>query len=88
MTEQKTGRRLLLNDGTVFENGECGEWEGNLWCTIPDTTIIVVSAKFTDPDATKKIVFEYGEMSDTYKGYTNVTVIMKSGNSWKVSLTK
>lgn len=72
-----TGRRIKLNDGTVFEDSTCGCSDGFLWCFIVGHTMQEVSQKFFDVHATSKITFEYGEMTDSYDGYTSV-IFMKS----------
>ena len=69
--EQKTGQRLILMDGTQIEDGGCGYSEGRLWCWITGYTMPEAAAVFFDPEKTGKIVFEYGEMSDKYDGFTN-----------------
>ena len=73
MPEQKTGQRLILMDGTIIEDGHCGYSEGHLWCWVTGYTMVQAAAIFFDPDKTGKIIYEYGEMSDEYDGYTNCT---------------
>ena len=76
MAQQKTGRRIILKDKTVYENGECGYAEGCLWCYVPGVTAADVLPKFLNPSATKHIVFEYGEMSDVYDGFTELVSVL------------
>ena len=73
MSEQKTGQRLILLDETTIENGSCGYADGHLWCWIKGFTMQQAAAIFFDPQKTGKIVYEYGEMSDEYEGFTNCT---------------
>ena len=63
-------QRLIMKDGTTIENGRCGYSEGHLWCWITGYTMQQAAAIFFDPDKTGKIVYEYGEMSDEYAGFT------------------
>ena len=84
----KTGRRLILADGTTYENGEAGYYDGVLWCYVPDKRIPDVAPVFSDPARTAVIVFEYGEMADTYEGYTDVSAMLLGDNEVKVSLRK
>lgn len=70
-TQQKTGQRLILLDGTTIEDGSCGYAEGKLWCWVNGFTMPQAAAIFFDPQKTGNIVYEYGEMSDEFDGYTN-----------------
>lgn len=82
---QKTGRRLILMDGTTLEDGRCGLADGHLWCWITGMTMMQAAMIFLDPTKTGEIVFEYGEMSDTYENYTNCTNL-SIDNDGKVSI--
>lgn len=73
MSEQKTGQRLILNDETVIEDGSCGYANGCLWCWVTGFTMAEAAAIFFDSEKTAKIVYEYGEMSNEYDGFTNCT---------------
>lgn len=65
------GLRLILNDGTIIENGRAGYAEGFLWCYMTGYTMQQAAMLFWDDSKTAKIVFQYGEMSDEYEGFTN-----------------
>ena len=69
----KTGQRLIFLDGTTVENASCGYSSGCLWCWFPDYTMQEAAAIVFDPEKTGKIVFEYGEMSNEYNGFTVCT---------------
>ena len=71
MPEQRTGRRLILNDGTTIEDGQAGCFEGVLWAYLTGYTLQQASSLFFDTEKTEKIIFQYGEMEDEYNGYTN-----------------
>ena len=73
---QKTGQRLILMDGTIIENGSCGYADGRLWCWITGYTMPQAAQVFFDPAKTVRIVYEYGEMADTYEDFTNCTNLM------------
>lgn len=62
--------RLILMDSTELENGKAGYADGRLWLTVVGMTLPEAAAIFFDPTKTGVIVFEYGEMRDTYEGYT------------------
>ena len=84
-----TGRRLILADGTTFENGEAGYADGNLWCWIPHCTMQTAVNIFMNPNKTKHIVFQYGDMEDVYDGFTNCTnVMVDTDGRASVCLTK
>ena len=74
--QQKTGQRLILNDGTIIENGRCGYSDGQLWAWITEYTMDQAARVFFDPSRTSMIVYEYGEMSETYENFTNCTNLM------------
>lgn len=66
-----TGRRLILNDETIIEDGEAGYSQRNLWLWFTGYTLQEAALMFFDPSKTSHIVFQYGEMEDEYDGYTN-----------------
>ena len=72
---QKTGQRLILADKTTIENGAAGYAEGFLWCYLTGVSMAEAGALFFNPAKTSRIVFEYGEMSDTYEGMTECRLI-------------
>ena len=72
---QKTGQRLILADRTKIENGTAGYADGLLWCYLPGLSMADAGALFFDPAKTSRIIFEYGEMSDTYEGMTDCRLI-------------
>lgn len=71
-----TGRRLILNDGTIIEDGEAGYSQGALWLYITGYTMAEAAVILFDPAKTAKIVFQYGEMQDEYEGYTSCRTLM------------
>lgn len=71
--KKRTGQRIILADGTRIENGTAGLADGFLWCWFGGMTLPEAAALFLDPAKTNLITFEYGEMVDSYEGYTNCT---------------
>ena len=63
--------KLILNDGTVIDNGKAGYSEGFLWCYVTGYTMQQAALLFFDPAKTGKITFEYGAEQDVYEGFTN-----------------
>lgn len=76
----KTGRRLILDDRTVIEDGEAGYADGFLWLWFSGMTMQEASVIFFDPEKTAVIIFEYGEMKDRYEGFTNCRSISVSAD--------
>ena len=85
------GQRLILNDGTMIENGRAGYSEGYLWLYFTGYTLPEAGSIFFDQTKTASIIFQYGEMEDVYNGFTvcrnlmidmdgNVSVCMVKGN--------
>lgn len=65
------GRQLVLNDGTIIEDGEAGYSQGFLWLWFTGYTLQQAAAVFFYAEKTARITFQYGEMEDTYEGFTN-----------------
>lgn len=73
---ERTGQRLILQDGTQIENGSCGYADGRLWCWVTGYTMPEAAQVFFNPEKTGTIRFEYGEMADEYEGYTVCTNLL------------
>lgn len=69
------GQRLILNNDITIENGTAGYSAGFLWCYFTGFTLAETAAMFLNTANTARIVFQYGEMEDTYEGYTNCTTL-------------
>ena len=69
------GQRLILNDGTIIEDGGAGYSQGLLWCYFTGYTLPQAAALFFNPEKTARIVFQYGEMEDVHEGFTTCTNI-------------
>lgn len=81
-----TGRRIRMNDGTVYEGSECGYADGFLWCFITGHTLAETAPEFLKAAATERIVFEYGEMTDTYDGYTEIQTMISTADGCNICL--
>lgn len=80
------GRQLILNDGTIIPNGEAGLSGGSLWLYLPGYTIQQAAAVAFDSSKTAVIVFDYGDMSDTFNGYTSCVNISADDGQASVCL--
>lgn len=79
------GQRLILKDGTKIEDGSCGYADGRLWCWVHGYSLQQAARIFTNPAKTGKIVYQYGEMSSEYDGFTEC-VNLFIDNDGKVSV--
>lgn len=70
------GRRLILMDGTEIDGGEAGYAGGLLWLYFSGMTLAEAAGIFFDPEKTGVIRFQYGEMEDTYEGFTECRTLM------------
>lgn len=70
------GKRLILNDETVIENGQAGYSQGFLWFYFTGITMPEAGAIFFDPSKTDKIIFQYGDMEDVYEHFTSCRNLM------------
>lgn len=76
------GRQLILNDGTIIPNGEAGLSGGFLWLYLPGYTIQQAAAVAFDSNKTSVIVFDYGDLTDTFNGFTScVNISAEDGQS-------
>ena len=82
------GRRLILADGTKIENGEVGDLVTEIWCYLPGWTVGRAAQIFTNTAKTAEIRFQYGDMEDVFRGYTDCRNIMTRGEQIAVCLVK
>ena len=80
--------RLILNDGTIIENGRAGYSMGFLWLRLPGFTMQAAADIAFNPALTQRIVFQYGQMEDVYEGYTSCTSINNEDSMISVCLVK
>lgn len=82
------GQRLILNDAVTIENGLAGYSDGYLWLYFTGYTLQHAAELFFNQELTAKIVFEYGEMSDTYTGFTECTGLQITDGMVSVSMKR
>lgn len=82
------GLRLILNDTITIENGLAGYADGYLWLYFSGYTLQQAAEMFFNQELTAKIIFEYGEMSDTYTGFTNCTGLQITDGQISVSMKR
>lgn len=92
MPEENVIKRLILADGTVLDDCECGYADKQLWCYLRKLTFNQVFQLFSDPELTKEIIFEYGiegnPVVETYSGFTNIKNISRRELTIDVCLEK
>ena len=81
----KTGRRLILNDGTILEDGEAGYAQEHLWLWFSGYTLQEAAALCFDPGKTSRIIFQYGEMEDVFNGFTSC-IALQTGDGGRISV--
>ena len=82
------GQRLILSDRTIIENGRAGLASGFLWLWLPGWTMMEAAQKAFNPSALHTIIYQYGEMEDTFTGYTVCTNIMQQDDEIAICLVK
>ena len=70
--------KLVLKDGTVFEEGECGYADRYLWCWIKNATFAEVFAGFSDPAKTIEIQAYERTKIVIYYGFDQLDVIRRT----------
>ena len=83
--------RLILADGTILNNCECGYADGNLWCFLKGISFSDAFTYFSDIDKFNMIVFEMGFSNDfydriTYSGFTELNTIQQGDETVDVRL--
>ena len=74
------GRRLIFSDNSVIEGAEAGYADGSLWLYVPGCTMQDAAAIGLNTARNNKITFQYGEMEDTWEGYTVCATLSVSGD--------
>ena len=88
MDEPRRGQRLILADGMVLENCQAGLADGFLWCWCPGMSMIDATQIFLNPAKTSTIIFEYGEMTDSFYSFTRCVNLMDRNNEMSVCLVR
>ena len=80
--------RLILNDGTVIENGGAGDAGRTLWLYLPGFTMQEAAETAFDAGKMARIEHEYGDRTDVYEGYTRCTAIMDEDTKISIGMVK
>lgn len=82
-------RKLILADGTEYQNASCGCADNVLWCYLsPENTIGDLAQAFSDEEKTATIRFEAGEQQVSYTGFTELFTLIKRENEVAVALKR
>ena len=89
--EENMALSLILNDGTVLEDCECGYYDKSLWCTLKGgITFAEAFQYFSTPNKFKTVTFvlKFGEVIDKikYSGFEEVTAVLQHEDSVEVRL--
>lgn len=72
-------RRLILADGTILDDCDCGYSEKQLWCFLRNLTLVEAFQIFSNPQKVSTVTFEYGAdpeiVKTTYIGFSNIKSI-------------
>lgn len=83
--------RLVMADGRILDQSECGYADQKLWCYLKDLTFAEAFQIFSDPEKTSVIKFEYGLENRftriTYAGFSDIVSINKREFTIDVCLT-
>ena len=92
MPEENVIRRLVLADGTVLDECECGYADRQLWCYLRNLTFNQAFQLFSDSEKTCEIIFEYGLETaltrETYSDFTYIVSINRRELTIDICLTK
>ena len=80
--------RLILNDGTVIENGGAGDAGKTLWLYLPGFTMREAAETAFDAGKTARIEHEYGDRKDVYEGFTRCTALMDEDTRISIGLVR
>ena len=69
--------KIILKSGSEYPVDWCGARNGVLSAQLMDDTMTMTEAAtaFSDAEATGKITYQYGEMTDDYEGYTQLILV-------------
>lgn len=81
---------VVLNDGTTYTGrAALNNIEDDLWVTIEDGNFPEVFSVFLDPEKTKVITSNTSiRRTDTYDGYTKMSLIREDGNQISIRMKK
>ena len=90
MIEDNVEVRLILADGTVLNNCECGYYDNTLWCFLKDISFSDAFMYFENEDKYNTVIFDMGFQDAfydriTYSGFTEVVAIQKDPDN-KISV--
>lgn len=78
----KSSVRLILKDGTILDNCECGYSNRSLWCYLRGIPFGEAFQYFSGPDKFETIIFDiiFGNTIDriTYSGFEQITAVQQS----------
>ena len=82
-------RSLIMKDGTILTDSQCGYADHTLWCYVKGLTMSEAFAMFSDPEKTGKIIFRYSYgVEEVYEGFTEMISINKREFTIDICLVK
>ena len=90
MPEEGFKKRLILADGTILENCDCGFSNKSLWCFLSGVSFGEAFQYFSSPEKFKTVILqlEFMDFIDqtTYTGLQELVAIVQSENTVDVHL--
>ncbi len=80
--------KVVLNNGTVIDDGSVGLSDGFLWLFMPGYTMQDAAAVAFNPEAVRRIIWQAGDDEYVYTGYTVCTNIGAEDGRIAVCLVK
>lgn len=82
------GHRLVFDDGSAYENGRAGYSGGLLWLWIPNMQFWDGCDLARDANKMRRVTFQYGDMEETYEGFTTCTGVLQDATEVSLRMTK
>lgn len=77
---------LKLANGRILEECQAGASETSLWLYLKNLSMKEAAEIAFDPEAIQHIEFYFGNLHNTYEGYTEVGALMHRGKTIEVQL--
>jgi len=81
------GRYIEFADGTTMA-GDVGYAGAGLWLYTEETDIPSACRILDNRERTRKIIYHYGEMSETYEGFNRIEFMSVDNGKVKVMMTR
>ena len=80
--------KLKLNNGTLLDVQWCGASGNELWIDVYNKKLFECAVIFDNPELTRRMEYQYGEMSTVHEGYTFLEQLGVEDDHVKVAMRK